>query len=277
MKVGVLHSGSMGAALASNARGDVYWASNGRSQATAARARDAGMVDLESLQELVERVDTIISVCPPDAAVEVARDVSRLGFEGIYIDANAVSPATSLEIADMFARFVDGGIVGTPPHPPGTTASTKTRLYLSGEEAGIVVGIFAGSNVDPRALGQAPGSASALKVAYAAWTKGSAALLLSLVAYARSQGVLADLIHEWEGSIHHLPGRLESVASSIGRKAWRFEGEMEQIAAAFADSDLPDGFHTSAAEVYARLAELKDHADPETMDEIVDLIVGRHS
>jgi len=129
----------------------------------------------------------------------------------------------------------------------------------------------------PRVLGQAPGSASALKVAYAAWTKGSAALLLSLVAYARSQGVLADLIHEWEGSIPHLPGRLESVASSIGRKAWRFEGEMEQIAAALADSDLPDGFHTSAAEVYARLAELKDRAGPETIDEIFDLIVGSYS
>ena len=274
MKVGVLHPGSMGSALASNARGDVYWASNGRSPATAARARDAGMVDLESLQKLAVRVDTIISVCPPHAAVEVASDVSRLGFEGIYIDANAISPATSLEIARMFARFVDGGIVGTPPRPPGTTTSTKTRLYLSGEEAGIVAGIFAGSHVEPRVVGQAPGSASALKVAYAGWTKGSAALLLSVAAYARSQGVLDNLIHEWEGSIPDLPGRLQAVASSIGRKAWRFEGEMEQIAAALADSDLPDGLHMAAAEVYARLADLKDHAGPETMDEIVDLIVG---
>ena len=275
MKVGVLHPGSMGSDLASNVRGDVYWASNGRSPATATRARDAGMVDLESLQALVERVDTIISVCPPHAAVDVARDVSRLGFEGIYIDANAISPATSLEIACMFARFVDGGIVGTPPRPPGDTASTKTRLYLSGEEAGIVVGVFDGSNVEPRVVGQAPGSASALKMAFAGWTKGSAALLLSVAAYARSQGVLDDLIHEWEESIPDLPGRLQSVASSIGRKAWRFEGEMEQIAGALADSDLPDGFHMAAAEVYARLAELKDHAGPETMDEIVDLIVGR--
>jgi len=275
MKVGVLHPGSMGSALGANAKGDVYWASDGRSAGTAARARDAGMVDLESLRALVERVDAIISVCPPHAAVEVARDVSGLEFEGIYIDANAVSPATSLEMADMFARFVDGGIVGTPPPPPGATPSTKTRLYLSGEEADTVAGIFAGSNVDPRVVSDAPGSASAMKMAFAGWTKGSAALLLSLAAYARSRGVLDDLIHEWERSIPHLPRRLESVASGIGRKAWRFEGEMEEIAAALSDSDLPDGFHIAAAEIYARLAGLKDHEGPETVDQIVDLLMAR--
>lgn len=235
MRIGVLHPGSMGSALGSNAGGDVYWASNGRSTATATRAGDAGMVDLKSMQALVERVDAIISVCPPHAAVDVARDVSGLEFSGIYLDANAVSPATSVKIAAMFARFVDGGVVGAPPRPPREITSTKTRLYLSGEEAASMAGIFAGSNVEPMLIGDTPGSASAIKMAFAGWTKGSVALLLSVAAYARSQSVLDDLILEWERTIPDLPRRLESVASGIGRKAWRFEGEMEEIAAALAD------------------------------------------
>lgn len=272
MRIGVLHPGSMGSALGSNASGDVYWASNGRSTATAIRAGDAGMVDLESMQALVEGVDAIISVCPPHAAVDVARGVSGLEFSGIYLDANAVSPATSVTIAAMFARFVDGGIVGAPPHPPRETTSIKTRLYLSGEEAASMAGIFAGSNVEPRVIGDAPGSASAIKMAFAGWTKGSAALLLSVAAYARSQGVLDDLILEWERTIPDLPRRLESVASGIGRKAWRFEGEMEEIAVALADMGLPDGFHRAAAEIYERLAELKDQAGPETVEQIIDLL-----
>lgn len=272
MRVGVLHPGSMGSALGSNAKGDVYWVSSGRSTATARRARDAGMVDLEALEALVESADAIISVCPPHAAVEVADEVRRLEFSGIYLDANAVSPATSLQIAGMFARFVDGGIVGAPPRPIRETASTKTRLYLSGGEASTVAGIFAGSNVEPRVIGDTPGSASAVKMAFAGWTKGSAALLLSMATYAESQGVLDDVIHEWEESIPDLPPRLESVASGIGRKAWRFEGEMEEIAAALSDAGLPNGFHAAAAEVYARLAELKSQAGPETVEQIVDLL-----
>lgn len=137
-----------------------------------------------------------------------------------------------------------------------------------------MAGIFAGSNVEPRVIGETPGSASAMKMAFAGWTKGSAALLLSVAAYARSQGVLDDLILEWEGTLPDLPRRLEAVASGIGRKAWRFEGEMEEIAAALSDVGLPDGFHKAAAEVFACLAKLKDQAGPETVEQIVDLLDG---
>ena len=132
--------------------------------------------------------------------------------------------------------------------------------------------IFADSNVEPMVIGDTPGSASAMKMAFAGWTKGSAALLLAVAAYARSQGVLDDLILEWEATLPELPRRLESMASGIGRKAWRFEGEMDEIAAAVADVDLPDGFHRAAAEMYSRLAELKDQAGPETLEQIIDLL-----
>ena len=93
MVVGVLHPGEMGAALgaALRAKGEtVLWASTGRSPATAYRASTAGLTDVVTVEELARRSEVILSICPPHAALEVARSVA--GFDGIYVDANAVSP-----------------------------------------------------------------------------------------------------------------------------------------------------------------------------------------
>ena len=112
--VGLLHPGEMGAAVGDQlaSRGiPVLWASDGRSEATARRA--AGFEDVGTADVLAARSDVIFSICPPHAAHEVAGSVA--GFDGIYVDANAVAPATVREISDGFGRFVDGGIVGPPP------------------------------------------------------------------------------------------------------------------------------------------------------------------
>lgn len=275
MRIGILHPGAMGSALALNAAAETCWVGDGRSEATTLRASAAAMTDLGSLTELSRSVDAIISVCPPRAAADVARGVSELGFTGIYVDANAISPRTTRSIAGQFDRFVDGGLIGPPPDPPKTDAKATTRLYLSGIEAEAIAGLFVGSSVETRILGDEPGRASAIKMAFAGWTKGSSALLLSVASYAQSEGVLDDLIDEWRGSIPELPRRLEAVASGVGRKAWRFEGEMGEIAAALAEAGLPEGFHRAAAEVYAGLTHLKDQSGPETVDTIVELLIGR--
>src|SRR5918992_2039731 len=125
--VGVLHPGEMGAAVGAVARAEVLWAPEARSEATAERARAAGL-KAASLAELVEGCDALLSICPPHAALDVARSVR--GFRGIYCDANAIAPATAREVAEIVeasgATAVDGGIVGGPPNEPGT------RPYLSG-------------------------------------------------------------------------------------------------------------------------------------------------
>ena len=129
--VGVLHPGEMGAVVAGalRERGEtVLWASAGRSAATAERAEAAGLEDAGDIAEVCRRCEILLSICPPHAAVEVARAAS--GFTGIYVDANAIAPDTARAIAKLQPRLVDGGIVGPPPSRPGTT-----RLYLSGEEA----------------------------------------------------------------------------------------------------------------------------------------------
>jgi 3-hydroxyisobutyrate dehydrogenase-like beta-hydroxyacid dehydrogenase len=247
--IGVVHPGEMGAAVAGSLREHtVLWVSAGRSVATAERARAAELEDAGDIGELCARCEILLSICPPHAAIDVARAAS--GFTGIYVDANAIAPDTSRAIARLQPRFVDGGIVGPPPTQPGTT-----RLYLSGTDADQVAALFAGTNVDARVVSAEPGAASALKMAYAGWTKGSGALLLTVRELARAEGVEDTLLEEWRLSIPELEERLAGAERSANRKGWRWIGEMEEIAQSMATQNLPTGFHEAAAEVFRRAAE----------------------
>ena len=267
--IGLLHPGEMGAAVGQCLAGAghrVLWAPEGRSAATAARAAAAGLVAC-GLAEMVRRSDLIMSVSPPHAALDIARQVA--GFGGVYLDANAISPATAREVAGIVeaggASYVDGGIIGTPPVAPGFI-----RLYLSGPRAGELRDLFDGSPVDARLVDHGAGSAvgassvggagvagvvgaaSAVKMAYASWTKGTAALLLAARALARAEGVEETLLAEWAISQPGLDERSARAAGSAAAKGWRWIAEMEEIAATMAAAGLPEGFHQAAAEVYRR-------------------------
>jgi 3-hydroxyisobutyrate dehydrogenase-like beta-hydroxyacid dehydrogenase len=246
MAVGLLHPGEMGAAVGEDllsAGHHVVWASAGRSAETRERAELAGLEDVGTVEALVRRSEVILSICPPHAALEVARSV--IGFDGIYVDANAVSPATAREIG---GRFVDGGIIGPPPFEPGTT-----RIYLAGKEADAIAALFQRTALEARAISDEPGAASALKMAYAAWTKGTAAMLIAIRALARAEGIEELLLEEWRLSLPALVERSGSAARSADRKGWRWIAEMEEIASTFASAGLPDGFHRAAAEVFRRV------------------------
>ena len=236
----------MGAAIGAvlRQRGiEVLWASEGRSDATRARADAAGLVDAGTVTDVARRSDVVLSVCPPHAAADVATAVGD--FPGVFVDANAISPAATSRVAAPFARFVDGGIVGGPP-----TSTDGPRLYLSGPDAGDIPPLFAGTTVDARVLSERIGDASALKMTYAAWTKGTAALLLAIREVATREGVADALSEEWRGSLPELEARLESAERSAKAKGWRWVVEMEEIAATFAAAGEPDGFHLAAAEIF---------------------------
>ena len=271
MTIGLLHPGEMGAGLGRvlRERGhDVLWASAGRSAEARRRAESAGLRDVESTDELRWASAVILSVCPPHAAEEVARSVA--GFEGVFVDANAVSPATVRAVAAAAAAssFVDGGIVGSPPVAPGAT-----RLYLSGGDAPAVAELFEDTLVDARVLPGEVGAASAMKMAYAAWTKGTAALLLAIRALARAEGLEEPFVEEWRESLPELLEQSSRAARSAGRKGWRWDFEMEEIASTFAAAGLPDGFHRAAAEVFRRSPRLED-AD---LDDVLIALTGRAS
>ncbi len=258
--VGVLHPGAMGATVAGTCTAPTVWCSEGRSAATTARAERWNLVDVCTLDAVVARCDVIVSVCPPAEALAIAESVAALGFDGVYVDANAIAPSTARSIASRFDRFVDGGIVG----PPAVRAGT-TRMYLSGDEAIDVARLWSDTALDVRTIGGDPGAASALKMAYATWTKVSAALLLDVRALARAEGVESPLLEEWALSQPGTTDRSGAAAQGVAPKAWRFIGEMEQIALAFADAGLPDGFATASQELYQRMAHFK-HAEPADAD-----------
>jgi 3-hydroxyisobutyrate dehydrogenase-like beta-hydroxyacid dehydrogenase len=246
----VLHPGAMGAAVAACLVGrghEVGWLCTGRSEASLQRAEQAGLTAFDDLADLLGRADIVFSICPPHAALEVARRLA--GFQGIVVDANAVSPETSELIGRTVtaggARYVDGGIIGPPPVTVGTT-----RLYLAGDSR-EVASLFAGSPLDVVRLAGAPPAASALKMTYAAWTKTTAALLVSIRRTAAALGVEDDLANEWAISQPGLPGAWLLAQQKSDEKAWRWSYELAEIGRTFAAVGEPEGFGAAASQVFA--------------------------
>jgi 3-hydroxyisobutyrate dehydrogenase-like beta-hydroxyacid dehydrogenase len=251
----------------------VAWASTGRSAATTARA--TRFADASTVESVVQSCDVVLSVCPPHAAFAVAKEAVAAGDAFVFVDANAVSPATARAIdalvTDAGARFVDGGIVGGPPT---AAAPGRTRLYLAGPDAPTIAALFAGTPLGTRVLEGGPGAASALKACFAAYTKGTTALLLAIRSLADAEGVDEALLTEWAISQPDLVERSALAPVGSARKAWRFVGEMSEIADAFETHGLPDGFHRASAEVYTRLESFADRAEPPTIEDLVRAVRG---
>lgn len=263
-KIGILHPGAMGisvAASAVNSGYPVYWASEGRSEASRVRAAEHSLQDVGTLERLCATCNVILSVCPPHAAQQVADQVLETGFRGLYLDANAISPFKAKRLGELMQAdgvfFVDGGIIGGPAWKPGTT-----WLYLSGEHAPDIAECFKAGPLETEIIGEEIGKASALKMCYAALTKGTTALLCAVMGAAETLDVRSELYRQWTRDDATWAERNEKRVIGSTEKAWRFEGEMHEIADTFELAGIPDGFHLAAAEIYERLAPLKDIAHP---------------
>lgn len=275
-RLGLIHPGAMGASVGAAVRSNghtVLWASAGRTTGTAARARRADLEDAGTVPTLVNASDIVLSVCPPHAAEDVAREVAELGFSGIYVECNAISPdrtrAIQRIIEDGGAQYVDGGIVGGP----AWTREAKTRLYLSGPRAAEVAACFAGSPLETPVVSDRIGAASAVKMGYAAYTKGTTALLTAILGMVEKEGVRPDLARQWGETFTEQTVRRVCANTA---KAWRFVGEMHEIAATFRGAGMPGGFHEAAAEVYERLEAFKDHTEPPSIEAVLEaLLEGR--
>jgi 3-hydroxyisobutyrate dehydrogenase-like beta-hydroxyacid dehydrogenase len=274
--VGILHPGSMGVSVAASAQAighRVMWVSEGRSEKTRARAEGQGLEDAGSVQALCEQSDVIVSVCPPHAAEDLARTVLDCGFNGLYLDANATSPQRARKIGQAMEAagvdFVDGGIIGGPAWHPNTT-----WLCLSGWNAHAAEACLSGGMLEVQVVGDEVGWASALKMCYGAYTKGTTALLAAILATAEVWGVRHELERQWArddaGFVDATNGRVRRVTA----KAWRFVGEMEEISETFEAAGLPGSFHQAAAEVYRRLSDFKSRDQTPELDEVLAALGG---
>lgn len=272
--IGILHPGAMGVSVAASAQNSgnvVYWASENRSPQSVERAAKINLLDAHSMANLCQTCSVILSVCPPAAAEAQANDVLALGFRGLYVDMNAIAPQRVTRLAQRMAahgtRFVSGSIIGGPAWKPNTT-----WLYLSGEEAQSVADLFQSGPLETAVLGDEIMKATALKMCFAAYSKGTTALLCAVMAAAEALDVRPDLERQWSRNGSNFAAEAAKNVQQVTAKAWRFSGEMEEIAATLDSAGLPPEFHLAAADIYQRMADFKG-ADPlPSLDAILEAL-----
>ncbi|MFI6575385.1 DUF1932 domain-containing protein [Nocardiopsis sp. NPDC050513] len=274
LTVGLLHPGQMGAAVGheiTKAGVRVLWCPTGRSDASARRAEQAGLDAVPELEKLLEHSSVVISLCPPAAAEETAVAVREVGFSGIFVEANAISPHRAERIAaDMAAhggRALDGCVIGPPPG-----GSVATHLYLSGEEAELaaVTELFAGTAVVPIPMEGPVGAASALKMAYGSYQKAACALAGIAQALGRSHGVDEHLTAEAR-RLAKSPLATPEYLTGVAAKAWRWAPEMREVAQSLAKAGLPQEMAEAAAAVFDFWEQDKDDRAlplPEVLDRL---------
>ncbi|MCF3105424.1 DUF1932 domain-containing protein [Streptomyces roseoverticillatus] len=272
--VGILHPGSMGAAVAACAAAnatEVLWCSEGRSSASVARAGQFGLTPVTTLTALLDRCDVVISLCPPAVAEDLAEDVAAAGFDGLYVEANAINPERAIRIAGMLgpaATVVDGGVVGSPP-----VHGKSPRLYLSGPPVAVtrLEQLFAGTAVRTKGLGPEIGQASALKLAYAAYQKTSRVLAALATGLAREHGVDQELIDIASRRTASYLSEPEYIAKTAAR-AWRWGPELEEAADMLAAAGLPPEMLRAAASTLARWNDVKDDGELTLTDALKQLV-----
>jgi 3-hydroxyisobutyrate dehydrogenase-like beta-hydroxyacid dehydrogenase len=268
----------MGHAIGRALRGhglDVITCLVGRSERTRTRAADAGMRTLASYEDLVREADLILAILVPDEAVSVARliaDAMRAAGRGPYIaDCNAVSPRTASTIGEIVTaaggKFIDASIIGLPP-ADGVTP----RLYVSGPHAHVLK-LLHGKGMEIVTLGGHIGEASGLKMCYAAVTKGTFALYYAAATSAAKLGLFDELCREFEHSQPEVYQVMQRQLPRLPAKAFRWAGEMEQIAETLEMVGVTPSMHRGAAELYRLVSNiLLVENPPELTDK--DLLAG---
>ncbi|MDD9904336.1 MAG: ureidoglycolate lyase [Rhodospirillaceae bacterium] len=262
----------------------------GRSERTRGLAGAAGFDDLPSLEAMVSEADLVLSIMPPSAAVDVAQSAAAAmvaaGKTPAFADCNAISPTTARKIEGVIktcgASFIDAGIVGPPPGK----SDQATRFYVSGPQAELM-GALDGAGISVRQMGPEIGRASAIKMCYAAVTKGSWTLYTAALTTAEVMGLTDLYLAELESSRPHVAAEMRRMVPRLPVDAGRWIGEMEEIAATLGAAGLPEGFHEGAADLFRLLdktpiaAETRETIDPtRTLEDVLSIYaqtIGRET
>jgi 3-hydroxyisobutyrate dehydrogenase-like beta-hydroxyacid dehydrogenase len=252
--VGILSPGDMGhsvgATLVANGLRAITCL-QGRSERTRGLAAEAGIAGVPTYEDLVREADLILSILVPaqamNAAQRVADAIAETGAEVVYADCNAIAPQTVRAIGETIVAvggtFVDASIVGGPPR-----GDSRPRLYAAGPDTRVFEAL-GDYGLHVIVLGEEIGLASAIKMCYAAWTKGSTAMATELLTAAKVLGVYEALAAEYERSQPAMIRRMQGLPR-MPIKSRRFVGEMEEIAKTFGYVGLTPKIHEGAADVY---------------------------
>ena len=287
--VGIVSTGDMGQAvgrvlITSGLRAVTF--AGDRSNRTRGLAEGAGIESLASLAEVLQASDLFLSLVPPAAAREMAERAARSlkGTTGsvVYADCNSVSPGTVREMATIIeeagSSFIDVAIIGQPPRVGQALGGGTPRFYVSGERAEFFMRLRE-HGIDVRVLPGPAGQASGLKMCYAALLKGLTALSTNLLMAGTLMGLKEPLEAELAEHQALLADVMKRQLPLMPPKAYRWVGEMQEMARTYFDLGLPSGFFTSAAALFDLVAGTElGHEIPEQrklgtdLDEVVRLL-----
>ena len=259
-KIGIISAGEMGAAIGKSLISSGYLVSTvleGRGIETRKRAQVSNIQTFETIEELIENLDIFMSILPPANAVSLAQKVAQFAKTSnhsfTYLEANAVSPKKTKQIAKLFkgtqVKFIDGGIIGLPPN-----AKNKPKLYISGPACQFLIETN-GIAYDIKELGPSIGKASGMKMVYASVTKGLNALLTASFIAANRLELIDELAKELNESQKQLFNRFLKNTPRLPSDAARWAPEMIEIAETFNKVDVEDNFHTAASRIMDLLAK----------------------
>ena len=259
--VAVLSPGEMGSAVGRVFRDgglNVMTCLAGRSDRTKALSREAGLREVETLQEVVAQAELVLSILVPAEALGVASSVAGAlrangGQGATFADCNAVSPQTAVAMSEAIesagGSFIDVSIIGGPPR-----GGRGPRFYVSGRDVTAMSDLDS-LGIEVRHIGDAVGRASGIKMCYGGLTKGTSALQLALLAAAEAMDLSEPLRQELRSSQAEAYERMERSLPSVPSKAFRWIGEMEEVAATFESLGLTPRIHEGAADLYRALSE----------------------
>lgn len=258
--IGIMSPGDMGHAVGRELRRfgwDVIACLRGRSERTKSLSRQAGMREVDDLRQLVTEADLILSILVPAsaeaAAAKVAIEIRATSTSVHFVDCNAVSPQVANRIGEAIRTagsvFSDASIIGLPP-----ATAALPRLYVSGPDAAAIQ-VLDNNGIVVKLIGDEIGQASGIKMCYAAMTKCTFALQYALAIVANRLDLLDVLLAEFAFSQPDAFQRMHEFLPRLPAKAWRWVGEMEQIASTFEQAGLTPGFHDAAAEIYRLISQ----------------------
>jgi 3-hydroxyisobutyrate dehydrogenase-like beta-hydroxyacid dehydrogenase len=284
--VGVLSPGDMGHSIGNVLHENglrVITCLEGRSDRTRRLAAEAGIAAVPTYGDLVQEADLLLSVLvpaqAPNAAARVAEAVVETGAELSYADCNAIAPQTAKAIGERLteagATFIDASIIGGPPR-----RESRPRMYASGPDTSAMEALN-DYGMDVTSIGEEVGLASAIKMCYAAWTKGSTALVAELLVAAKALGVFGALEQEFRSSQSAMLMRMQSLPA-VPIKSRRFVGEMIEISKTFGAVGMTPKMLEGAAEVYQFIGDThladrtpEDTSPMPTLEETLAILVGQ--
>lgn len=266
--VAMIGAGEMGAAVGRRLKmrgARVLISLKGRSPESERRVRRAELEVIDDDAALVRDADFVLSIVPPGVAIESARRyrsaLDAAGKDAIFVDCNAISPASARRIGEVLSGckcgYVDAGIIGGPP--PEDLNAAGPRFYASGEHARDFANLSR-FGLDIVVLEGPIGAASGLKLSYAGLTKGITALGAAMIAAASREGLADALRSELARSQPQILSRFARQIPAMFPKAHRWVAEMREIAEFLDGNDRGAMIYEGAACLYERIAaENADH------------------